>query len=564
MTMSPGDGLIYGSVGPSKVVRQGKSSSGGWGRELRPSHSSSSRLVLYSIGMNFASHSTGTSDIEDLSMSRVLKERDLYAGLLGLNHQSDPEQFLKGALELVTGIVGAERGCLEVFDAEGGEQGWFHAAGFAPDELASVRTMMSRGIIGEAVASGQVVLTPSALLDPRFKDRASVKLSKIDAVLCAPIGRDPPHGILYLQSPTPETFDNDSVRQIELFVHHLAPLVSEFERKRRVDRADAVSELRTRLKADDIVGKSPALASVLREVALIAPLDVGLLLLGQTGTGKTQLARVLHRNSPRANGPFVELNCAALPDQLFESELFGAEAGAHSTASRRIEGKVAAAEKGTLLLDEIGELSLTSQAKLLQLLQSKTYYPLGSSRARIADARIIAATNVDLAQAVAEKRFREDLFYRLQVISIRLPSLAERAGDVPLLAQFFCERARREHKLPMVELSPAALRAVESAEWNGNMRELANCIERATIRAAARGLQRIEQHHIFGDGGAEREPSEAMTFQQETRRFQAALVGRVLDANDWNVSAAARRLDITRAHLYNLIKSFGLKRHASG
>lgn len=500
------------------------------------------------------------SGAEPLSMARLLKERDLYAGLLGLNLESDPEPFLKNALELITGIVGAARGCLELFASRGSDQGWFHAAGFAPEELKDVRTRMSRGIVAEAVASEQLVLTPSALLDPRFRDRASVKLSQIDAVLCVPIGKDPPRGILYLQSPSPEVFDQESVAQVELFARYLAPLADEVERRRSSAAADAVSEIRSRLNVPDIIGRSRALANVLREIELVAPLDVGVLLLGATGTGKTQLARALHRNSARASGPFVELNCAALPDQLFESELFGAEAGAHSTAQRRVEGKVAAAERGTLLLDEVGELSLSSQAKLLQLLQSKSYYPLGSSRLRTADARIVAATNADLEQLVAEKKFREDLYYRLQVISIRLPSLAERAEDTPLLAQFFCERACRAHKLPLVELSPAALRAVESAEWSGNMRELANLIEGAAIRAAGQGLRRIEKDLLFHDSGSIRDSATDFTFQQETRRFQAALVARVLEATDWNVSAAARRLDLTRAHLYNLIKSFDLKR----
>jgi transcriptional regulator with GAF, ATPase, and Fis domain len=503
---------------------------------------------------------SGERSLEDLSVQRLLKERDLYQGLLGLDLQSDPEPFLKNALELITSIVGAERGCLELFDPHGGEDGWFHAAGFAPEELEGVRARMSRGIIAEAIATGQVVLTPSALLDPRFRDRVSVKLSQIDAVLCVPIGKDPPRGILYLQSQTPEAFDEESVRQTELFARYLAPLAGVVERKRNRTSIDDVSLIRKRLKADDIIGESPALGAVLREVALVAPLDVGVLLLGDTGTGKTQMARVLHRNSARASGPFIELNCAALPEQLLESELFGAEAGAHSTAARRVEGKVAAAEGGTLLLDEIGELSLPAQAKLLQLLQSKTYYPLGSSRARTADARIIAATNVDLAEAVAEKRFREDLYYRLQVISIRLPALAERPGDAVLLAQFFCERAMRAHKLPNVALSPAALRAIDSSEWGGNMRELCNVVEMATIRAAAQGLKSIEEWQLFPDASPTRDSPAALTFQQETRRFQSGLVSKVLTATDWNVSEAARRLDLTRAHLYNLIKSFDLKR----
>src|SRR5688572_6355047 len=175
---------------------------------------------------------SGERSIEDLSVQRLLKERDLYQGLLGLDLQSDPEPFLKNALELITSIVGAERGCLELFDQHGGEDGWFHAAGFAPEELEGVRARMSRGIIAEAIATGQVVLTPSALLDPRFRDRVSVKLSQIDAVLCVPIGKDPPRGILYLQSQTPEAFDEESVRQTELFARYLAPLAGVVERKR--------------------------------------------------------------------------------------------------------------------------------------------------------------------------------------------------------------------------------------------------------------------------------------------------------------------------------------------
>ncbi len=309
-----------------------------------------------------------------------------------------------------------------------------------------------------------------------------------------------------------------------------------------------------------MVGVSAALAAVLHEVELVAPLDVAVLLTGETGTGKTQLARIIHDNGPRRGGPFVELNCAAIPENLLESELFGAMAGAHSTATRRIDGKVAAAEDGTLVLDEVGELSQAAQAKLLQFLDTKEYYPLGSNTSLRADARIIAATNTDLEEAVREKKFRSDLFYRLRVLRIRTPGLAERRDDVEPLAHFLCERAQRSHRLARVELSPGALRAIGAAEWPGNVRELAHAIEVAVIRAGAEGSRTVEATHLFRDSGPPAQGRAQLTFQEETRRFQAALVARALEAAEWNVAAAARALDLTRAHLYNLIRAFGLSR----
>jgi Nif-specific regulatory protein len=292
----------------------------------------------------------------------------------------------------------------------------------------------------------------------------------------------------------------------------------------------------------------------------VAPLDVAVLVTGDTGTGKTQLARLVHENGRRQGRRFIELNCSAIPENLVESELFGAVAGAHSTALRRIEGKVAAAEGGTLFLDEVAELSPAAQAKLLQFLNTKEYYALGSSALSTADVRIIAATNTDLDERVRERQFRSDLFFRLQVLSIRMPNLAERREDVALLAQHFCARAQRSHGLPDRELSPAALRAVEATEWRGNARELAHAVEAAAIRAAGEGTKFIESRHLFGESTGAPTNRAPLTFQEETRRFQAGLVQRALEAADWNVAAAARTLDLTRAHLYNLIRAFGLSR----
>jgi len=506
--------------------------------------------------MTLQPHPNAPRIFEDVAL-----ERDLYRGLLELNSETDPERFIRSALELIVGTLKATRGYLELFEPDGGRHTISYAVGFPDAELNQIRALVSQGIIGEAIATERVVATPSAMLDPRFRDRESVRDSGIDAVICAPIDSDPPRGIVYLQCVMAKgSVLLEQASLVERFARHLAPIAEQAIHGRRVRGESPVTELREKLQAFEFIGKSRALARLLHEVQAVAHLDVSLLLSGETGTGKSQLARLIHRNSRRVNGPYLELNCANLPDALFESELYGAMQGAYSGASRRMEGKVTAAAQGTLFLDEIAELSLTAQAKLLQLLQSKEYLPLGGTRPLHANVRFIAASNVDLKQAVAEHRFRQDLFYRLQVVSIRAPSLAERAEDIPLLAIYLCERAQKAHDLPQIKLSPAALRAVENAVWPGNVRELSNAIEAATIRAASEGVAQVSVGHLFPERVEGREEPAQATFQDETRRFQRELLRRTLEALDWNVSATARRLDITRAHVYNLIKSFDLQR----
>jgi Nif-specific regulatory protein len=501
----------------------------------------------------------------DADVERVRRERDLYRKLTLLGDHSDVEGFLTDALATIVEISGAAHGLIELYDEPEGaaERRWLATHGLVADQVESVRATVSRGIIAQALAAGTTVMTASALLDPRFAARASVQVGRIEAVLCAPIGEASRLGVLYLQGRVAEgPFTADDREVAELFATHLGPIVQRLLARRRERRiGDATREVRGRLASESVVGRSAAIARLLEQVASVAPLDVTVLLTGASGTGKSLVARVIHENSPRRGGRFVAVNCAALPETLVESELFGALPGAHSTATRRIDGKVAAAEHGTLLLDDVTELPLSAQAKLLQLLQTRTYYALGAGRPSTADVRVIAATNLDLERAVAERRFRADLFYRLHVVPVRVPSLQERREDVDELATRFCARAVARHGLANVELSAQALRTLRAMEWPGNVRQLEHAVEAAVIRAAAQDHTQVEAAHLTAM--PEAPPNVAagtLTFQEATRRFQADFVQRVLDDCDWHVSDAARRLDIARSHLYNLIRAFGLAR----
>jgi transcriptional regulator with GAF, ATPase, and Fis domain len=503
-----------------------------------------------------------SSDAAELA--RLQRERELYLQLLNLGRQAELEPFLEEALRLVVEVVGTRQGYLELYDDEESRPSrrWWIGHGFTEPELQNVRAAISKGIIAEAVATGETIVSQSALLDERFKERDSVIDAQIGAVLCTPIGDDPPRGVLYLQGRQGSaSFSEEDRERAELFAHHLAPLVERLVAgHRQREKGNTTRVLRERLQLTGVIGSSPALAAMLQQVGVVAPLDVTVLLTGDGGTGKSLIARVIHDNGPRAGKPFVELSCAALPETLIESELFGAVAGAHSTATRKTEGKVAAAQHGTLFLDEIGDLPLGSQAKLLQLLQSKQYFPLGSAQPVNADVRLISATNVDLTQAVAEHRFREDLFYRLHVLPIRIPSLAERREDIREIANYCCSTACERHNLPRLELSRNALRAAESAEWPGNVRQLAHAVEAAVIRSAGEGATVVESRHLFPETAAASTGSADVTFQEATRQFQTKLLRSALDESGWNVVETARRLDLARSHVYNLIRAFGLER----
>jgi len=468
-----------------------------------------------------------------------------YRRLLDLSEIGEP--VLGEVLDALLGLTGAREAFIEVRD---GDRLWNASHGCEANRIAEIRESVSTGIIAHALNAGEVVTTASAVSDPRFDALESVRRNGIEAVLCAPLGADASLGVVYLQGGRLGGDPAAAKRHVRYFARAFGPLA---------DRLLATRPSRASSPAfRPVLHASRAMAEVVQRCSFAAALEVQVLLTGPTGTGKTLLAECMHRASPRSEAPFVALNCAAIPEALLENELFGAGTGGHSAALGGVTGKVAAAEGGTLLLDEVGELSLPAQAKLLQLLQSRTYHRLGDPALQEADVRVLAATNQDLEEAVAEGRFRADLLYRLDVLQIRVPPLDERAEDILPLASALLRRAADKNGLEPKRLSSEARQALLERSWPGNVRELANKLESALVNAHLREAAAIdiEDLHLTepehaGDGTG---------WADATRRFQRRHLLSVLEDCEWNVSEAARRLSITRAHVYNLMRDHGIDR----
>jgi DNA-binding NtrC family response regulator len=313
-------------------------------------------------------------------------------------------------------------------------------------------------------------------------------------------------------------------------------------------------ELRERYRPENLVGQSPPMVAVYKQVARVATLDTTVLVLGETGTGKELVARALHYASPRAERPFVVVDCTALPETLFESELFGHERGAFTGADTARRGLLETAEGGTCLLDEIGDLSAALQAKLLRVLQERAIRRVGGHATIPIDVRVIAATNRDLTKQVADGAFRDDLYYRLNVVTITVPPLRERRDDIPLLAQHFLEKYARATGRPIQGLAPATVDTLLAWHWPGNVRELEHAIERAVALAASGLLLPDDLPPEIRGGGRDRGlPAGTMTLEALKRWY----VARVLEETGGNKVRAAELLGIDRRTLYRMLDERG-------
>jgi transcriptional regulator with PAS, ATPase and Fis domain len=308
-----------------------------------------------------------------------------------------------------------------------------------------------------------------------------------------------------------------------------------------------------------VIGNAESMLDVYRVIDRVADTSCTVLVTGESGTGKELVARAVHFASKRAAAPFVAINCGAIPEALLESELFGHARGAFTGAHATKTGRIALAQGGTLFLDEIGELPLSLQVKLLRILQTHEYSPVGDTRTMKADVRIVAATNIDLEQAVAAGAFREDLYYRLNVIHLTVPALRDRREDIPLLVQHFIAKARTKTGRPVTEVSRAAAELLATYDWPGNVRELENTIERAVLLAPSDRIQPNDLPTRVRGLGSERRvvaklPDAGIDLRAAVESFENDLIRQALDRTGWNKNQAANLLGLNRTTLVEMLK----------
>ena len=494
--------------------------------------------------------------VEDFNAKDILSLQSDHQRLMLLYEFSNTvNSYLKDAHNLLNEILKcafrtlkAERGFIALADEETGELDCEIARDNTGD-LNPEKLEASKTITYKVFKDGVSILTSNALQDSQFGQAESVKEYSIRSAMCVPLlFKEKILGVIYLDNrASAGTFSEDDLIFLTAMSHLAAIALGNAHLHRQVvqENIRLLNELKPKFQ---IVGDSEEMKNVLGAIKKVAPSDVTILIQGETGTGKELLARAIHSLSPRCHEPFVAVNCAAMPKELIESELFGHEKGAFTGAIESREGKFQAANGGTIFLDEIGDMSLDTQAKVLRVLEEKEFQRVGGTKTIKVDVRVIAATNKDLKKTVEEGRVREDLFYRLNVVPITLPPLRDRKEDIiPLAQHFIAERVEK--------ISAKAKQLLLSYNWPGNIRELKNCMDRAVILGDGEAIQPEDlPHYIRTEAKTIPAPLESL------ERIEADHIIRVLRRTGWNKSKAVRVLGLTRQTLDNKIKKYKIKK----
>jgi transcriptional regulator with GAF, ATPase, and Fis domain len=420
---------------------------------------------------------------------------------------------------------------------------------------------VSEYVSNEVLASREAILAENVARDRYLRNRESLSDLGATSLICAPIVfNDRVLGLIHLYCTNPhKALDAEDLEFAVAVAKQLGGVIHQMQRQ--VSLTEENRSLREQLHVEsELIGESPAIHDVEQQIARVAGTNATCLIRGESGSGKELVARAIHYSSPRKDGPIVCLNCAALTETLLESELFGHEKGSFTGATEKKIGKFEAANHGTIFLDEIGEMNVGTQAKLLRILEGHPFERVGGSVPIRVDVRVVAATNQPLEQAIQEGRFRRDLFFRLQVVEIRVPPLRERKTDVPILAEHFLRRFVRETGRKIRGFTPAALHKMEEYNWPGNVRELRNVVERAVALGTGPLLDIndiwLSSLEISGATQSGSEPSYRPVSLEEIEKDH---ILKTLNYTDWNKSQSAAILNIERSTLDRKIKGYGLK-----
>ncbi len=474
-----------------------------------------------------------------------------------INTAVELPQLLERILAALFGAVPAERGAVVLWDDAEGQ--WRPAATHARDrEVAPGELAVSRAIIEKAFEVGGPLLISDAGSDARFGPSDSIEALAIRSAICCPlVVRGERLGVLHLDTRSASgAFSDDDVRLVGAIANQAAIAIAN-ARLHEALRQENLQLRRALSSRHRIVGQSAAIRDLVTLIHRVSATDATVLLRGESGTGKEVVARTLHDLSPRRGRPFVCVNCAAVPEALLESELFGHEKGAFTGAIERRIGRFEQANGGTVFLDEIAEMPPSTQAKILRVLQEREFQRVGGTRPLRVDVRLIASTNRDLEAAMASGDFRQDLYYRLKVIEITLPPLRERREDIiPLCEHFLAQLARDMGRQPPV-VDEATLRILEAYPWPGNVRELRNVLERAIVLGAADRLLPSHLPREVRRGLVSREdlPEDLALSEMERRH-----VADVLALTGWHKTRAAALLGISRPRLDRKIRDYRLRR----
>lgn len=475
------------------------------------------------------------------------------------------------AVSSVRGLEALERQILEsVFEVAPADRGAILLCDTGPDDCSSAfgwdrragpsqTVQVSRTIVSQVLSERVAVLSNDIPADDSFSDTVSIIERRIHSVLAVPLEVfDRPLGVIYLESSNPQAQFDENHLQLLTAIGSIA--ASALENARRME---ALEQENRRLQDEiaveyNMVGDGQRMREVYQFISRVAPRDVTVLIYGESGTGKELVARAIHRASSRAAKPWVAINCAALAENLLESELFGHEKGAFTGAIAQKKGKLEIAEGGTVFLDEIGELAPLLQAKLLRVLQEREFERVGGTRTIKLDVRLIAATNRDLEEEVKKGRFREDLFYRLNVVSVRMPALRERREDIGLLASYFAAKFAKRLNRPLAGVSAQARVCLTNYDWPGNVRELENAIERAVVL----GSSDILLPEDLPEAVLEKAESGGTTmtaFHDALRETKKQLILNAFEQAQGSYTEAARRLELHPNYLHRLIRNLNMK-----